>query len=115
MRKIEREMQQAICNLSNGETWRKSNTEVAKNSEGDTSVYLHGNRIAFVHANGDITLSSCGWDTVTTKSRLNAVLDTFLHGFHVWQRNFTWYIGNTGNCGAYKNADVFFDGYKISR
>ncbi len=115
MRKIEREMQQAICNLSNGQTWRKSNTEVAKNSEGDTSVYLHGNRIAFVSQFGDITLSSCGWDTPTTKSRLNAILDTFLHGFHVWQRNFTWYIGNTGNCGAYKNADVFFDGYKISR
>jgi len=37
MRKIEREMQQAICNLSNGQTWRKANTEVAKNSEGDTS------------------------------------------------------------------------------
>ena len=115
MRKIEREMQQAICNLSNGETWRKSNTEVAKNSEGDTSIYLHGNRIAFVSQFGDITLSSCGWDTPTTKSRLNAILDTFLHGFHVWQRDFTWYIGNTGNCGAYKNADVFFDGYKISR
>ena len=116
MRKIEREMQQAICNLSNGQTWRKSNTEVAKNSEGDTSVYLHGNRIAFVSQFGDITLSSCGWDTPTTKSRLNAILDTFLHGFHVWQRNFTWYIGNTGNCGpTAPDADVFFDGYKITR
>ena len=115
MRKIEREMQSAITGLSNGQTWRKSNTEVAKNSEGDTSIYLHGNRIAFVSSFGDITLSSCGWDTVTTKSRLNAILDTFLHGFHVWQKDFTWYIGNTGNCGAYKNADVFFDGYKISR
>ena len=37
MRKIERAMQRAICNLSNGQTWRQSNTEVAKNSEGDTS------------------------------------------------------------------------------
>ena len=116
MRKIEREMQQAICNLSNGQTWRKSNTEVAKNSEGDTSVYLHGNRIAFVNSFGDITLSSCGWDTVTTKSRLNAILDTFLHGFHVWQKDFTWYIGNTGNSSpTVRNADVFFAGYKISR
>ena len=116
MRKIERQMQSAICNLGNGESWSKSNTRVEKNDEGDTSIYLHNNRIAFVESvGGDITLSSCGWDTPTTKSRLNAILDTFLHGFHVWQRDFTWYIGNTGNCGAYKNADVFFDGYKISR
>ena len=79
------------------------------------AVYEKNFDVSEENAFGDITLSSCGWDTVTTKSRLNAVLDTFLHGFHVWQRNFTWYIGNTGNCGAYKNADVFFDGYTISR
>ena len=57
MRKIERAMQRAICDLNNGETWRQSNTEVAKNSEGDTSVFLHGNRIAFINSFGDISLS----------------------------------------------------------
>ena len=116
MRKIEREMQSAICNLSNGQSWSKSNTRVEKDDEGNTSVYLHNNRITFVNKFGDLWLSSCGWETVTTKSRLNAVLDTFLHGFHVWQRDFTWYIGNTGNSSpTVRNADVFFDGYKISR
>ena len=116
MRKIERQMQNAICNLSNGDTWRTSNTRVDKDDDGNTSVYLHNNRIAYVTQFGDITLSSCGWDTPTTKSRLNAILDTFLHGVHVWQKNFTWYIGNTGNCSPTSpDADLFFDGYTISR
>jgi|TARA_B100001094_G_scaffold277404_1_gene286225 hypothetical protein len=107
MRKIERQMQSAICNLSNGKTWRNSNTEVAKNSEGDTSVFLHGNRIAFIGADGDITLSSCGWETPTTKSRLNAILDTFLHGASIFQKDFQWYFEDL--------QTPFFDGFKVSR
>ena len=113
MRKIEQQMQAAIATRRN---WSKSNTSVSVDSEGYTSVRLHGNRIAEIEPNGDIILSSCGWDTVTTKSRLNAILDTFLHGFHVWQKDFTWYIGNTGNSSpTTPNADVFFDGYTITR
>ena len=116
MRKIERQMQTACCNLANGKSWKSSNTRVEKDDEGNTSIYLHNNRIGYVTSFGDITLSSCGWDTVTTKSRLNAILDTFLHGVHVWQKNFTWYIGNTGNCSpSVANADLFFDGYTIER
>ena len=112
-RKIEREMQRALCDRRN---WRKDNTEVAINDAGDSFVYLHGHNIATIANNGDIRLSSCGWETNTTKSRLNAVLDTFLHGVHVWQKDFQWYIGNTGNCSpTAPDADVFFDGYLIHR
>ena len=107
MRKIEREMQSAICNLSNGQSWRKSNTRVEKDDEGNTFVYLHNNRIAFVNNFGDITLSSCGWETVTTKSRLNAVLDTFLHGASIFQRDWVWYFDDL--------QTPFFDGFKITR
>ena len=108
MRKIERQMQSAICNLGNGESWSKSNTRVEKNDEGDTSIYLHNNRIAFVESvGGDITLSSCGWDTPTTKSRLNAILDTFLHGASIFQKDFQWYFDDL--------QTPFFDGFKVSR
>ena len=73
-------------------------------------VQFHfGNRIAEITPHGDITLSSCGWETVTTKSRLNAVLDVFFTGFGIWQNDFTWYIGQGGD------KDEFFDGYKIIR
>ena len=104
MRKIERQMQAAIATRTD---WHKSNTSVDVDSEGFTSVRLHGNRIAEIDPNGDITLSSCGWDTPTTKSRLNAILDVFFSGLHIFQKDFTWYIGDS--------RTLFFDGYKIER
>ena len=102
MRKIEKEMQNALRNKVN---WSKSNTSVSVDNEGNQFVTLHGNLIAQISNFGDIKLSSCGWQTVTTKSRLNAILDTFLHGLGVYQKNFEWFICD----------DEFFDGYTIHR
>ena len=102
MRKIETEMQNALRNRVN---WSKANTSVSVDNEGNQFVTLHGNLIAQISNFGDIKLSSCGWETVTTKSRLNAILDTFLHGLHVFQKDFQWFIGD----------DKFFDGYTIHR
>ena len=102
MRKIETEMQNALRNRVN---WSKANTSVSVDNEGNQFVTLHGNCIASISNFGDIKLSSCGWQTVTTKSRLNAILDTFLSGIGVYQKNFEWFIG----------GDDFFDGYTIHR
>ena len=102
MRKIETQMQNALRNRVN---WSKANTSVSVDNEGNQFVTLHGNCIASISNFGDIKLSSCGWETVTTKSRLNAILDTFLHGLHVFQKDFQWFIGD----------DEFFDGYTIHR
>ena len=102
MRKIESEMQAAIVERRN---WSKSNTSVSVDSEGNTFVTLHGNLIATIFNNGDMKLSSCGWQTVTTKSRLNAILDTFFHNVRIVQKQFEWYI----------DGDSFFDGYTIIR
>ena len=102
MRKIESEMQAAIVERRN---WSKSNTSVSVDSLGNTFVTLHGNLIATISNNGDMKLSSCGWQTVTTKSRLNAILDCFFHNVHLVQKQFEWYIG----------GDSFFDGYQIIR
>ncbi len=102
MRKIERQMQDAIRNKVN---WSSGNTTVFNDNEGNQFVTLHGNLIAQISNFGDIKLSSCGWQTVTTKSRLNAILDTFLSGIGVYQKDFVWYI----------NDREFFDGYTITR
>ena len=107
MRKIEREMQSAICNLSNGQSWSKSNTRVEKDDEGNTSVYLHNNRITCVNKLGDLWLSRGGWETNTTKSRLNAILDTFLHGASIFQKDF--------QCNVDDLNTPFFDGFHIAR
>ena len=88
MRKIERQMNEAILN---GKDFRKDNTEVI-NIRGNAFVYLHGNHIATV---GDtVDICDAGWQTVTTKSRLNALLDEFADGCYVFQRNFDWFLGD---------------------
>ncbi len=102
MRKIESEMQAAIVEQRN---WSKANTSVTVDSEGDVDVLLHGHRIATISTTGNLKLSSCGYQTTTTKSRLNAILDCFFNNLAISQKDFVWYIGN----------DMFFDGYQIIR
>jgi hypothetical protein len=36
-------------------------------------VYLHGNRIAVIRSDDTVSFSLCGWNTVTTRDRINAV------------------------------------------
>ena len=88
MRKIEQQMNKAILNR---EDFRKDNTEVITISD-CSFVYLHGNHIATV---GD-TLDICdaGWQTATTKSRLNALLNEFAEGCYLFQKNFDWFLGD---------------------
>ena len=100
MRKIETQMNRAIVNKND---WSNSNTEVNYNSNTDcSSVYLHGNQIATVdHNTNAVKLSSCGWQSVTTKSRLNAILDELITGARVYQKAFDWYL-------SYNNQTVDF-------
>jgi len=107
MRKIEQQMNRAISNKSN---WSSSNTQVSYNeSTNCSSIYLHGHQIAtFDHNNQAVKLSSCGWQTVTTKSRLNAILDEVKYGCRVFQKQFDWYL-STNN----QTVD-FWDGMILS-
>ena len=95
MRKIERSMLFAINNKCN---WRSSNTEVVRVFNSHSDVYLHGNHIATVKDNGDVSISNAGWRTVTTKSRLNAIINEFLDGTKngVYQKNHEWFVIDHG-------------------
>ena len=90
MRKIETQMNTAISNNLN---WQSGNTSVHFNEEENVSVVrLHGNKIAEV---GDtfIRLFDGGWQTNTTKSRLNAILSEHGEsGDRVFQSNFDWFV-----------------------
>jgi hypothetical protein len=87
MRVIERQMNQAI---SKEIDWKKDNTEVI-NIEGVSFVYLYSNLIAMV---GDTWLEifDGGYQTTTTKSRLNAILSEHGSGEYVYQKNFNWFV-----------------------
>lgn len=90
MRKIERDMCQAICD--DVAHWCKDNTSVTRDDAGVHHVYLHGSEIAQVDEL-NIKVRHAGYRTNTTKSRLNAILKTFgsfKDGVH--QKNFVWYL-----------------------
>ena len=88
MRKIESQMNAAI---SEGKDWKNANTEVL-NVDGVCYVYLHGNLIAEVDDNG-LKLYDGGWQSNTTKSRLNAILTEHgIAGEGVFQKNYQWFI-----------------------
>ena len=103
MRLIEKQMNIALSNKAN---WSKSNTQVVYNeSTNCSSVYLHGHQIATLdHNNQAVKLSSCGYQTVTTKSRLNAFLDEVKYGAKVYQKNWNWFVSFR------QSKTSFFDG-----
>ena len=89
MRKIETLMNVAITN--NNEFWSKANTSV-ETIDGVSFVRLHGNLIAEV-GEDFIKLFDGGWQSNTTKSRLNAILSEHgIAGENVFQKNFEWFI-----------------------
>jgi hypothetical protein len=79
--------------IQNNLNWQSGNTSVHFNEEDCVSVVrLHGNKIAEV---GDtfIRLFDGGWQTNTTKSRLNAILcEHGDDGDKVFQKNFDWFV-----------------------
>jgi len=72
MKKIEAEMCRAV---QLGSACRISNTTVEKDA-GVTVVRLHGNAI-FKRDGDKLWFSLAGWNTVTTRSRVNALLRIF--------------------------------------
>ena len=90
MRKIEQQMNTAIRYRRN---WAGSNTMVRVSRE-VVEVFLHGNHIASVDtATNNLTLFDGGWQSNTTKSRLNALLSEFTYnGLSLVQRNWSWFL-----------------------
>lgn len=90
MRKIEKEMIEAI---SNGKDYKKDNTLVCSHDDGAVfRVYLHQKLIA-EKQNNELWLSDCNYQTKTTKSRLNAILSHF-NLPTIRQKNKQWYVEN---------------------
>ena len=102
MRKIEEQMNAAIHANRN---WSKGNTSVTT-EDGVSNVYLHGNHIATVD-DDSVTLYDGGWQSNTTKSRLNAILSEFcIEGESVFQKDFVWYVHTEGTDVEFTNGMV---------
>ena len=106
MRKIEQQMNNAVANNKN---WQSANTSVHYNEENGVSIVrLHGNKIAEI---GDdyLQIFDGGWQTTTTKSRLNALIDRFCNGITdgVFQKDFQWYILDNNVTRDFDNGYIF--------
>jgi len=106
MRKIEQQMNDAVANNKN---WQSANTSVHYNEENGVSVVrLHGNKIAEV---GDdyLQIFDGGWQTTTTKSRLNALIDRFCNAVTdgVFQKDYQWYIRDNNVTRDFDNGYIF--------
>ena len=115
MRKIEQQMNNAISNNLN---WQSGNTSVTFDPETNESIVrLHGNTIAVI---GDdfVQIFDGGWQSNTTKSRLNAILkEHAIEGENVYQKNFQWFvdkfIGQAGTSKVY-NTFEFSNGFMFA-
>jgi hypothetical protein len=104
MRKIEQQMNDAI---TSSKDWKKDNTEVITCSN-VSDVFLHGNLIARIGETW-IELFDGGWQSNTTKSRLNAILQVHgVPGERIFQRNFKWFVNQAGG------PVPFFSGMRLN-
>ena len=95
--------------IQNNLNWQSGNTSVSFNEENNVSVVrLHGNKIAEI---GDdfMTIFDGGWKTVTTKSRLNALINEFCNGFTdgVFQKNYQWFIRDNNVTKEFVSGYIF--------
>ena len=110
MRKIEQQMINAIKSETD---WKSGNTKVVNFfNDGDkcvvSSVFLHGNKIAEV-TDHDMTIFDGGWQTNTTKSRLNALINEFCNAVTdgVFQKNYQWFVSDNKVIKDFTNGYTF--------
>ena len=93
--------------IRNSQDFCYSNTMVTHEGR-DAHVYLHGNHIATV---GDtfLTIFDGGWQSNTTKSRLNALINEFCNAYTdgVFQKNFEWFISTAAGTVEFENGFTF--------
>jgi len=83
MRKITK---QAVNAFMNAENFKGSNT-IVKVEKGISYLFLHGNMIAKRSADGRLEITNAGWQTNTTKERLNGLPNVSIN-----QKNSRWYL-----------------------
>ena len=105
MRKIEQQMNDAVAN---SKSWTCANTSVVSDDNGVSHVYLHGHKIAVI---GDdfLQIFDGGYQTQTTKSRLNALIERFCNAVTdgVFQKDYQWYISDNKVTKDFTNGYIF--------
>ena len=115
MRKIEKQMVHAVRCANN---WKQDNTCVMSYEYGEhvlSTVLLHGNAIFTRYHREDggetIEFSLCGWPSVTTRSRLNALFSEFYPDLGISQSDWEQFLSVNGGSLRTDESDI----YQLSR
>ena len=97
--------------ISNKGDWCGSNTQVTYNENTNcSSVRLHGHLIAtFDHNLKAVKLSSAGYETRTTKSRLNAILEEVKYGARIFQKDWNWFVKYQDQVASFWDGMILID------
>jgi len=111
MRKIEAQMNAAIANSID---WQSGNTRVEFDADDCVSrVYLHNNHIATI-GEDSVQLFDGGWQSNTTKSRLNAICNAnAIAGEGVFQKDHVWYVRQSCDGGKSFEVVPFYSGLNL--
>ena len=69
---------------------------------GTTEVVYHSTKVVKFNSE-TITLNTGGWDTTTTKRRMNQVSDTYGLEYRVFQKNWDWFVEFNGKTLPYNS------------
>jgi hypothetical protein len=95
MRKITKQIAEALAN--------GKNKTIGNTATFDGKVYLHGNKIAEWKENG-LHMSLAGWNTTTTRERLNGIAEHLGLNVSFNQKNYNPYLN-----GKLINANDWFN------
>jgi len=99
MRDIEEKMVRAI---QDKKSFTLDNTKVIIQDDNTIEVLLHNNLIARIKIDGSMLLFDGGYQSSTTKNRLNALL--YGRPQKIYQKNYCWYVTDT-----IKNKTILFE------
>lgn len=88
------------------------NTYAEKLNDDEIGIRLHGTYVVTFVSDGRIVLRSGGYETVTTKQRMNAVLPMC---FRVFAKDYTWKVRDRSNVRDNGERVLsFFDGLTLT-
>lgn len=76
-----------------------NNTKGVIHDNGDVGIILHCTEVVTIHADGTYTLRSGGWQTVTTKDRINNYSP-----YRVYQHKHEWFVRVGENTVEFTNG-----------
>lgn len=102
MRKITRYAVEAFVD---GTRFKRDNTEVGKNRH-DAAIHLklHGHTIA-MRVGDLVKIKDAGWQTNTTKERLNGILDAYHSDSYIFQKDFEWFLSRHGEVRSFPSNE----------